>query len=146
MVVKARGEGLSFTSERAIRHLGWVGWDVEKKAPTVQTARGRLERVLAWIVQGMDKQGMLNLPPLLRRVQKGYRHSGHSAPSEYKVLWEDWGDAFVGRGLSDEGEKCCKRRAELGLSLISLQWEPGRAIVQMPHRSRSSGCGRLPWS
>ena len=99
MVVKARGEGLKFTEERVARHLGWVDWDLEETAPTVQKARGRLERVLAWIMVGMGKQAALKLPPLLRRVHKGYRcsASGHSAPSEYAVLWENWGGVFQKR-------------------------------------------------
>ena len=97
VVIKAQGGRLKFTEERAVRHLGWAGWDVEETAPTVQTARGKLERSLAWIMDGTHKQQSLKLPPLLRRVQKVYRSSGHSAPSEYKVLWEDWGGAFVRR-------------------------------------------------
>jgi hypothetical protein len=97
VAIKACGGRLISTHERAVRHLGWVDWDLEETAPTVRAARRRLERVLAWMAEGSDKQGALELPPLLRQVQKGYRRSGHSAPSEYEVPWENWGGAFVER-------------------------------------------------
>jgi hypothetical protein len=107
VAIKAQGRSLKLTQERAVRHLGWVDWDLEEKAPAVQAARRRLERVLAWMTEGTDKQATLNLAPLLRRVHKGcsYSASGHCAPSKYEALWENWGGAFVGRADATQGAK-----------------------------------------
>jgi hypothetical protein len=104
LAIKARGERLSFTSERAIRHLGWVGWDLDEDDRAVDAARKRLERILTWLTEGTERQGQLSLPPLLRRERMGYRRRdmGHSAPSKYVVLWENWGEAFLGRQIATD--------------------------------------------
>lgn len=99
LAIKTHGNTMSFTQERAVRHLGWVPWDLEEMDPAVLTAKRRLQRVLAWLMEGEEKQAKLGLPPLVRRVKQGYRYAGTtlSVPSQYEVLWQNWGDPFYPR-------------------------------------------------
>ena len=81
-----------------------MGWDLDEDDRAVDAARKRLERILTWLTEGTERQGQLSLPPLLRRERMGYRRRdmGHSAPSKYVVLWENWGEAFLGRQIATD--------------------------------------------
>lgn len=95
-IIKSKHRGsFKMTHDYAVRRLGWIADDTPRDAAEAKAARDKFVRLMGWFLERSDR---CRIKPLVRRTFVGrLLTDGPNLPSEYVMLWGNWGFATAGQ-------------------------------------------------